>query len=168
MLKAKNKAMIIFTINDWQDFIIHVVNPFGFYHEEMIVRPLKLVDIIDTKPFKIFIDKLARGEYPQGTVFTFTLKNTKEGIIMTNINAVIDKKSKEEIGTETIIKHGLKLEFSERNIHIEILSLSKCPECGTEFTQSRKDQVYCSTSCGAVVRVREFRKRKKELAENKI
>jgi predicted nucleic acid-binding Zn ribbon protein len=62
----------------------------------------------------------------------------------------------------------VKLEISERNIHIEILGLAKCPECGTEFTPSRKDQVYCSNSCGSVVRVREFRKRKKELAENKI
>ena len=70
-------------------------------------------------------------------------------------------KNQEKLGTDTIIKHGVKLEISERNIHIEILGLAKCPECGTEFTPSRKDQVYCSNSCGSVVRVREFRKRKR-------
>jgi len=150
-LKAKNEATIILTINDWQELI---KNPFNI-QKQPLVRSVTIEDIIHTKPFKIFVDKLAGGEYPQGTVFAFTLKNTEDGVIMTNVNAVIDKR-KEAIGTDVIVKHGMKMEISERNIHIEILGLSKCPECTTEFTPINKKQIYCSPRCAGRVRQRKF------------
>jgi len=49
----------------------------------------------------------------------------------------------------------------------QFLSSRKCAGCGIEFVPSRKDQIYHSDSCASLVRVREYRKRKKELAENK-
>lgn len=56
-------------------------------------------------------------------------------------------------------------------VNIELpLNMAVCRECGKPFIRGDrgKPQVYCSTSCGRLVRVREFRKRQKELVENKI
>jgi hypothetical protein len=144
-----NKATIILSIHDWQRLIS---NPMDI-QKQPLVKGVTIEDIIHTKPFKVYFDKLASGVYPEGTALIFTLKNTEEGIIMADINAVIGTK-REPIDIGIIIKCG-ELELS-KNIRIEIPNLAKCPECGIEFTPLTKKQIYCSTRCAGRVRARRF------------
>lgn len=91
------------------------------------------------------------------------LANTTPVSVRTPIGIITGYMSLDEETTLDKLADDNTLEIKDKPFSIEFTGLSRCPVCGKQFTPLRKDQIYDSDSCGNLARVREFRKRKKEV-----